>query len=277
MYRVKEKGRGGFELFDEQLHRQAMDLLAMEGDLRLALARGECVPFFQPVVRVDDGAVTGFEALMRWRHPVRGLLAPGAFLRVAEASGMLEALDWQLYESVCRAIPTLLRDGQYVHLNVSPRHFLAGDLDTRLLALLQAHGVHTSQVRIEVTEGALIDNPDRVGACIDRLRAAGVFTALDDFGTGYSSLSYLHRFRFHTIKLDRSFISGLAPGSVASSVVRAVIDLSRALGLGVIAEGIETEAERAAVIELGCTLGQGYLFAKPAPAETFHASAAAPV
>jgi diguanylate cyclase (GGDEF)-like protein len=268
MYRVKERGRGGFELFDEHLHHQAMELLALEGDLRLALPRGELVPYFQPVVRLADGAVIGYEALMRWNHPTRGLLAPGAFLRVAEASGILEALDWQLYDAVCRTVPTLLRDGQYVHINVAPRHFLGGDLDVRLLALLARHRVRPQQVRIEITEGALIDNPERVGGCIDRLREAGVFTALDDFGTGYSSMSYLHRFRFHTIKLDRSFITGLAPGvaSVAASVVRAVVDLSHALGLEVIAEGIETTAERDAVAVLGCGAGQGYLFARPAPA-----------
>jgi EAL domain-containing protein (putative c-di-GMP-specific phosphodiesterase class I) len=187
---------------------------------------------------------------------------------------VLEALDWQLYDAVCRSIPALLLDGQYVHINVAPRHFLAGDLDTRLLALLQRRGVRPDQLRIEITEGALIDNPERVGACIDRLRAAGVYTALDDFGTGYSSMSYLQRFGFHTIKLDRSFITGLVPGvaSVASSVVRAVVDLSHALGLEVIAEGIETAAERDAVAELGCGAGQGYLFARPAPAASIEAS-----
>ncbi|MGY4517335.1 EAL domain-containing protein [Lysobacter sp. HA18] len=248
MYRVKEKARGGFELFDEQLHHEALELLALEGDLRLAIARRECEPYFQPVVRLSD-----------------------AFMRVAEACGMLEALDWQLYDAVCRAIPTLLQPGQYVNINVSPRHFLADDLDVRLLALLDTHGVPPAQLRIEITEGALIANPDRVGACLDRLRAAGVYTALDDFGTGYSSMSYLHRFRFHTIKLDRSFITELQPGepSVASAVVRAVIDLSHALGLDVVAEGIETAAQHEALEAIGCTFGQGYLFGRPAPAATF--------
>jgi diguanylate cyclase (GGDEF)-like protein len=276
MYRVKEKGRGGVELFDELLHHQALELLALEGDLRLGIARGEFLPYFQPVVEMDDGVVLGYEALVRWRHPQRGLLAPAAFLRVAEASGMLETLDWQLYESVCRLVPTLLRDGQYVHLNVSPRHFHSDDLDVRLLALLRRFGVRPGQVRIEITEDALIDNADRVGACIDRLRAAGVFTALDDFGTGYSSMSYLQRFRFHTIKLDRSFITdlGTGAGSASSAVVRAVVDLSRALGLDVIAEGIETGAQRDALVALGCSKGQGYLFARPAPAESCSAALA---
>jgi len=270
MYRVKEKGRGGFELFDELLHHQALELLALEGDLRLGIARGEFVPHFQPVVRLDDGDTLGFEALMRWKHPTRGMLAPGAFLRIAEASGLLEALDWQMYEAVCRIVPTLLRADQYVHLNVSPRHFRGDDLDARLLALLRRWKVRPEQIRIEITESALIDNPERVGACIDRLRAAGIVTALDDFGTGYSSMSYLQRFRFHTIKLDRSFITDLAPGSasVASAVVRAVVDLSKALGLNVIAEGIETDAQRQALMALGCSEGQGYLFARPAPPET---------
>jgi diguanylate cyclase (GGDEF)-like protein len=271
MYRVKERARGGFDMFDEQLHRQALELLALESELRHAVSRGEFLPHFQPILRLGDGAVVGYEALMRWEHPTRGLLAPGAFLRVAEASGVLEALDWQLYDAVFRVLPSLLRDHQYVNLNLSPRHFLVHDLDARLLALMRGHGVRPAQVRIEITEGALIDNPDRVGACIDRLRMAGVYTALDDFGTGYSSLGYLHRFRFHTIKLDRSFITDLVPGgvTVASAVVRAVIELSRALDLDVIAEGIETPAQRDAVRSLGCTFGQGYLFARPAPAAAF--------
>ncbi len=268
MYRVKERARGGFELFDERLHHQALELLTLEGDLHLGLARREFMPYFQPIVRLADGAVTGYEALMRWNHPTRGLLAPGAFLRVAEAGGLLESLDWQLYEDVFRIVPSLLQDEQCVHVNVSPRHFLSGDFDTRLLALMRRYGVRAAQLRIEITEDVLVDNPERVGAGIDRLRAAGVHTALDDFGTGYSSLGYLHRFGFHTIKLDRSFIADLGSdgGSVASAVVRAVVDLSRALGLDVIAEGIETDAQRHAVQALGCGFGQGWLLGRPAPA-----------
>ena len=273
MYRVKERARGGFEMFDEQLHRQALELLALESELRAAASRDEFLPHFQPIVRLADGAVVGYEALMRWQHPTRGLLAPAAFLRAAEACGVLETLDWQLYESVFRSVPSLLRDGQYVSLNVSPRHFLVHELDERLLALMQRHGVRPEQVRIEITEGALIENPARVGACIDRLRLAGVYTALDDFGTGYSSMSYLHRFRFHTIKLDRSFIADLGPGGtkVAAALVRAAVDLSRALDLEVIAEGIETDEQRDAVRALGCSFGQGYRFARPAAASVFSA------
>lgn len=277
MYRAKEGERGRFELFDEALHRRALELLALESDLQLAVARGECEPYFQPLVRLHDGETIGYEALMRWNHPQRGVLAAGTFIEVAEASGVLEALDWQLYESVCRAIPTLLAPGQYVNLNVSPRHFVGGDLDVRLLELLRTHGVRPEQIRIEITEGALVEQPERVRTCLDRLRDAGVYAALDDFGSGYSSMSYLHRFRFQTIKLDRSFVVDLAPGGapVASAVTQAVVGLAEALGLEVIAEGVETEAQRAALGSLGCVLGQGYLFGRPAPLASVRGTAAA--
>ena len=274
MYRAKAGGRHRFEVFDETLHRQALQLLETEGDLRRGARRGEFLPYFQPIVRLVDGAVAGYEALMRWRHPQRGMLAPGAFLPVAEAIGIMEALDWQVFEAALRAIPRLLGPGQYVNLNLSPRHFRAADLDARFLACIDAHGVDPAQVRIEITEGALLENAEQIGAVFDRLNARGVQVALDDFGTGYSSLSYLHRFNMHTLKVDRSFVGDLDPGEERNStaVVRAILALSRAQGMEVVAEGIETEEQRAALIALGCELGQGYLFARPESLETIVAA-----
>ena len=154
---------------------------------------------------------------------------------------------------------------EYVNLNFSPRHFRAKDADRRLLEMLEKHGVQPYQVRVEVTEGTLIDNADHVAQVIERLRDAGVMTALDDFGTGYSSLSYLHRFKLHTVKIDRSFITGLTPDGSGGSeaVVRAIIALAQSQGMDVVAEGIETTVQRDALLALGCGYGQGYLFAKP--------------
>lgn len=274
MYRAKAGGRHRIEVFDEQLHEQALQLLEVESDLRRAVTREEFEPYFQPIVRLVDGGVVGYEALMRWNHPERGVLAPGAFLHVAEASGSLEAIDWLVFESALRMASRLLERGQYVNLNFSPRHFRSPDLDTRFMELLDATGVEPSQVRIEVTEGALLDNPEQIGQVFNRLRGHGVLIALDDFGTGYSSLSYLHRFDLHTVKIDRSFISDLRiekeGGSTA--VVRAILALSRAQRLEVVAEGIETQAHRRALLALGCELGQGYLFAKPRSLEAILAA-----
>ncbi|WP_133478582.1 bifunctional diguanylate cyclase/phosphodiesterase [Cognatilysobacter segetis] len=266
MYRAKAGGRHRIEVFDEQLHEQALQLLEVESDLRRAITRQEFEPYFQPIVRLVDGAVVGYEALIRWNHPERGVLAPGAFLHVADASGSMEAIDWQMFDRALDCIPGLLQPGQYVNLNFSPRHFRSQELDERFLRLVADKGVDPSQVRIEVTEGALLENPEQIGQVFNRLRENGVLIALDDFGTGYSSLSYLHRFKLHTVKIDRSFISDLQieeeGGSTA--VVRAILALSRAQRLEVVAEGIETEAQRRALMTLGCELGQGYYFAKPA-------------
>lgn len=274
MYRAKSGGRHRFELFDEDLHAQALSLLEVEGDLRRGLNRGEFVPYFQPIVRLSDGGTVGYEALMRWNHPLRGVLAPAAFLHVAEASGTMETLDWQLFDRVLATIPRLLDPGQYINLNFSPRHFRSPDLDRRFLELLARRGIAPAQVRIEVTEGVLLENPEQIGHVFKRLLAGGVLIALDDFGTGYSSLSYLHRFDLHTVKIDRSFVHDLDSGeeSASAAVVKAILALSRARHLEVVAEGIETEQQRRALLALGCGLGQGYLFARPASAEALVAA-----
>ncbi|TBR10722.1 MAG: EAL domain-containing protein [Lysobacter sp.] len=269
MYRAKAAGRHRFEVFDEELNDEALHLLETEGELRRGLIRHEFLPFFQPIVRLADAGVVGYEALMRWNHPERGMLAPGLFLPLAEAIGCMEALDWQLFDRAMQVIPQLLEPGQYVNLNFSPRHFRSSDLDLRFIALLEANSVQPSQVRIEVTEGALLENPEQVGRVFQRLRAHGVEVALDDFGTGYSSLSYLHRFQMHTLKIDRSFVGDLRREEEGSStaVVRAILALSHSQRMEVVAEGIETEEQRQALIALGCNLGQGFFFARPCSLE----------
>jgi diguanylate cyclase (GGDEF)-like protein len=265
MYRAKGNDKQRFEIFNENLHLEAIAALEVEGDLHRAIARREFVPYFQQIVRLHDGAVIGYESLLRWIHPERGVLTPASFLAIAEASGSVEAIDWQMFDLTCAAVSQLLEPGQYVNLNFSPRQFRDKNMDERLLALLRQHGVATNQVRIEVTEGALIDNPDQVSEIIDRLHQAGVLTSLDDFGTGYSSLGYLHRFHLHAVKIDRSFVAPLTlTGTSASeAVVRAILALSKSQGLDVIAEGVETVGQRDALLALGCTMGQGYFYSRP--------------
>lgn len=267
MYRAKAGGRDRVEVFDEALHAQALQLLEMESDLRRAMERAELVPWFQPIVRLSTGETVGYEALVRWQHPQRGVLSPAEFLPVAEGNGSMEALDWAVFTRTLELLPRLLMPGQYVNVNFSPRHFRSPGLVERLMGLLKAHQVLPSQVRIEVTEGALLENAEKIGQVFCQLADQGVMVALDDFGTGYSSLSYLHRFRMHTLKIDRSFICDLSPHEEGRStaVVRAILALSQAQRMEVVAEGIETESQRQALLALGCELGQGYLFARPAP------------
>ena len=266
MYRAKATGRQRYAIFDEQLHEAALNLLELEGDLRRALQRHEFEPYYQPIIHLSDGSLMGYEALMRWHHPSRGLCAPGDFIAIAEETGSLEQMDWQVYELVCRDIRRLGARNAYTSLNVAPRHLRAPDFCERLFELMSRNGVKPGQLRLEVTEGALLEQPEVVQACLGRMRDAGVATLLDDFGTGYSSLSYLHRFPLHGLKIDRSFVAELRSGESGGStaIVRAIRLLADSLGLEVIAEGIETEDQRYQLRLLGLSLGQGYLFSRPA-------------
>lgn len=267
LYDAKASGRGCFHLFDQLLHRDAMNVLEVEGALRASLAAREFEPYFQPIVRLDDGSIQGYESLLRWNHPVRGLLAPDQFLKIAEDAGLIDAIDWQIFEAACTLGAPLVANGGFITVNVSPRHFRRDDLDLRLADLLARTGLPADRLRIEVTEGTLLRNPAAAAATLERLVAIGIHTAMDDFGTGYSSLNYINLFRVHTLKIDRSFMSGLAPGEKrGTAIVRTILALAEALALDVVAEGIETEAQRAALLELGCLYGQGFLFAHPAPA-----------
>jgi predicted signal transduction protein with EAL and GGDEF domain len=281
MYRAKNEGRHRFAVFDERLHLEAMRLLDLEGDLRRAIARSEFVPFFQPILRLSDRRIVGYEALLRWRHPQRGLLEPADFLSVAEDTGAAEQIDWKIFERVFEVTPALLTTGaEYISVNLSGRHFRSETLGAEFLAMLRQHYVAPASIRIEVTERTLIENPPAVKRMLEALRRDGLRLLLDDFGTGYSSLSYLHQYPLHALKIDRSFVAELSSletkGSVA--VVRAIQALAESLGMEVIAEGIETDAQYCTLVELGCEYGQGYLFGRPQPASVWmeRASAYAP-
>ena len=280
LYRAKKKGRKRFELFDETLAKDVIDVLTLEGELRHALLHDEFEPYFQPIRRLDDGKVVGYEALIRWNHPRRGLLKPSDFIKAAQDCGMIEAIDWRMFELSCRALADHGEGEPYMTINVSALHLGRADFDTRLLDLVERCGLGPGRVIAEVTEGALIEHPERVRAMLERLRNCGVGAALDDFGTGYSSLSYLHSLPLRMLKVDRAFVCELNKGSNTSStrVVAAILALASALDIQVIGEGIESEVERAALMAMGCELGQGYLLGHPAPVHdwlTPHAAALA--
>jgi diguanylate cyclase (GGDEF)-like protein len=266
MYRAKRGGRHRFEIFDAATNQQALNVLQLEGDLRRGIASQAFHPWFQPIVRLVDGAVVGREALLRWRHPERGVLGPADFLAVAEESGHIEEIDWQIFAHSCAAAARF-DPAHYVSLNVAPRFLRQDGFDVRLLALIERAGLRPAQVRIEITEGAILDHPEQVQAMLARLQAAGVHAAIDDFGSGWSSLSRVHRLPLKMLKIDRSFVAELGSGSDGGSraVIRSVLTLAHSLGLEVVAEGIETEQQREALIAMGCALGQGYLLGRPAP------------
>ncbi|MDQ3289333.1 MAG: EAL domain-containing protein [Pseudomonadota bacterium] len=266
LYRAKTLGRNRYVLFDASLQRAAIDVLALEGELREGLQHDQFEPYFQPVVRLATGEVVGNEALLRWNHPTRGVLGPADFLQIAEDCGALEAIDWRMFEISC-TLATKFAAGRFLTINVSPHHLRDEAFDTHLLGMIERSGMDPACVLIEVTEGSLLDDPARVRATLSRLRDAGVGAALDDFGTGYSSLSYLDSFPLRMLKIDRSFVVELGPNGKESStsILIAILALARALGMNVVAEGIETEEQRSALLALGCEYGQGYLLGRPAP------------
>ncbi len=266
MYRAKSDGRDRCALFDEDMHREAIRRLDLESDLRRALQTDQFLPHYQPIVAIDTGQLVGHEALLRWQHERLGLLAPRDFLDVAEDSSLIEQIDWLMYARVIGDMARHAMPG-YVAINVSPRHFRAPDFADRLLALLQSAGVAPSRLRIEITEVALLDDSSRTREILDLLLRHGVLAQLDDFGTGFSALSYLHRFPIASLKVDRSFVTGL-DGDIqteSEAVVRAIVALAGSLGIELIAEGVETPFQRDRLIALGCTCAQGYLFGVPAP------------
>lgn len=265
LYRAKRGGRRRFEIFDERMAKGVIDQLAMEADLRLALEQNQFEPYFQPICRLSDGGVAGYEALIRWNHPKLGVLEPAQFLRVAQNCKLLETIDWKMFELSFRSFARHAREGTYITFNVSALHLGYEDFDTRLIALLESSGLARERVVVEITEEVLLDEPEAVRLMLNRLRAVGIGTALDDFGTGYSSLRYLHTLPLHMLKIDRAFVSELdKPREINSStVVAAILALARTLGIEVIAEGIETQSQYNELIKMGCHLGQGYLLGRP--------------
>lgn len=275
MYSAKAGGRHRSATFDDQLRHQALEVLEIENDLRRSLDQQSFVPYYQPIVDMDDGHTVGYEALLRWLHPERGVLLPGDFLRVAEDSGIAEDIDWQIFAQVCRDADALTRNGGYVSINLSARHFRAPGLEERLLQLLAAHEVAPQQLHLEVTEGTLLESPVRIKRALETFRHHGMHIALDDFGTGYSSLSYMHQYPIEVLKVDQSFVVNLDESSDNQSnvVVRAILALASSLNIQVVAEGIETPLQERVLKHMGCRLGQGFLYARAQPIEIVQCAA----
>ena len=268
MYRAKELGRGRYVVFDGEL-RQVLDgRRQLEADLRGALNRGELRLHYQPIVDLPSGAVTGLEALVRWQHPVHGLLSPAAFVPLAEETGLVVPLGRWVLREACQQLRAWqeVTPGLSVAVNVSAQQLEAGELVQDVAEILAETGVDPGSLCLELTETSLLDAKEATVASVEALRRIGVSIALDDFGTGYSSLTHLHRFPVDVIKIDRSFVALLLTDPHAKTIVTTVLRLADDLGVQALAEGVETSEQLAELHRLGCKQAQGYLFRRPEPA-----------
>lgn len=272
MYRAKSQGAAKTAIFDEQMHDRVVALVTMETELRRALARQELRVHYQPIVSAGSGETIGFEALVRWQHPERGMVSPAEFIPVAEECGLIGYIGRWVLQEACRVAQAWharfpQRDGLFVSVNLSARQFMQPNLAGEILQTLQESGLEPHRLHLEITESALLDNPETSNQILAELKSHGIHLYIDDFGTGYSSLSYLHNFPFDALKIDRSFVSKLGEGSKHAGMVSAIIAIARSFGMDVIAEGVETPAQLELLQQLGCHNIQGYHFSRPLPVE----------
>ena len=252
----------------------ALGTLSLEGELRRALQNGEFELFFQPIVRLPSGRLTGFEALLRWRHPTRGLVPPNDFIPIAEASGLIVDLTGWVLKEVGRTLPAILRaalhnigpvERFFVSLNISGHDLSRSSFVKSVAEMLESTGVSAGNVTLEVTESVLMKDPVQAAATLEACRRLGVTIAIDDFGTGFSSLSYLGALPISTIKIDRSFVRTMVEAPASRKIIQMILRLADELDVPVVAEGVEDANEARLLADLGCAFAQGYLFGKPMP------------
>lgn len=269
MYRAKERGGASAELFDEDLYSRALERLELEAELRRAIDDGQLRVYYQPVVDFD-GCVTGFEALVRWQHPERGLVPPADFIPLAEETGLVVPLGAFVLEKAAEQVAKwkdTINPGLSLSVNLSGRQLADPDLPHLVKRILVTSGLPPEALCLELTETTLIEDPVSAERCLTDLRELGVRIGVDDFGTGYSSLIYVRRFPVQVLKLDRLFVAGLGESSEDETIAGSVIHLAHELGLEAVAEGVETIDQLHALDSLGCDLAQGFFWSKPRPAE----------
>jgi EAL domain-containing protein (putative c-di-GMP-specific phosphodiesterase class I) len=269
MYHAKELGRANYQFFTAEMNQAASRRLALEADLRRALGKDELRVYYQPIVDAKTGLVAAHEALARWQHPQRGLVAPAEFIQLAEESGMILKLGEWVLRQACRWATFIgVERGLPVSVNLSPRQFNDPKLVHTVAAALRESGLPGRLMQLEITETTAMQHTDVTLATLNRLKALGVSIAIDDFGTGYSSLSYLKRFPVDLLKIDRSFTTELPADADQCAIVSAIVALAHALEMKVIAEGVESEEQRAFLGSCGCDFIQGHLTGAPLDADT---------
>lgn len=268
MHRVKSEGQDGFQFYAADMTSDAADRVDLESDLRAALDRGELAMHYQTQVSLESGRIVGVEALMRWNHPERGWVSPGVFIPIAEHSDLIHALGEWAFLAACRQLEQWgpEADGLRMAVNVSARQFRSPDFTRAVARAIEASRVDARHLELELTESVLVDDQRETARTLDSLKAVGVKVAVDDFGTGYSSLSYLSRLPIDCLKIDRAFLHHIPGERHDTAIVQAIISLADSMGLDVIAEGIETEAQLLFLRDHGCREGQGFLFGRPVPA-----------
>jgi EAL domain-containing protein (putative c-di-GMP-specific phosphodiesterase class I) len=270
MYRAKQHGRNAFQFFTAEINQRTRARAQLGAELRRALERDEFDLAYQPKYDLASGRACGAEALLRWNHPRRGVVSPAEFVPVLEESGLIGAAGEWVLARACRDLKAWAAAGARplpVAVNLSARQFRASGLEARIGAVLSAAGVSPQLIELEITESQLMHDPDQAIRTMQALRAQGMRIAIDDFGTGYSSLAYLTRFPVAALKIDRSFVADISSDPNDATIVRTIIEMAHSLGFTVVAEGVETDDQATFLRLLRCERAQGYLFARPMPAE----------
>jgi diguanylate cyclase (GGDEF)-like protein len=268
MYHAKESGKH-YVIFDKTMHTRAVKRMQLETDLRLAIERRELSVYYQPIIDLNTMRLAGFEALMRWKHPQRGFIPPGEFIPVCEDTGLIVPVTLWILREACRQHVRWAKKNPdmplMISVNLSGKHFIHNDLVAQISDVLAETKINPANLKLELTESAVMENAERVILMLRDLKSLGVQLSIDDFGTGYSSLSYLHRFPIDTLKVDRSFVSEMESGSENGEIVRTIVSLAKTLNMNVVAEGIETIHQLHQLQILDCEYGQGFLFSRPVP------------
>ena len=269
MYQAKLRGKGSYQIFDRQMHLAMFNRLMLENDLQRSLEQQEFVLYYQPIVHLQTQKLAGFEALLRWQHPERGMVSPGEFIPCMETTGLIVPVGMLVFKQACQQLRSWQQQGWTeitMSVNLSVRQFACPTLLADIDRVLSETAINPGYLKLEITESAIMDNAEMAIALTKELRSRQIQISIDDFGTGYCSLGYLHHFPVDTLKIDRCFVNQIQGGNRNYQVVNTIIALSNQLELAVIAEGIETTQQLEWLQQLGCQFGQGYLFSKPLPA-----------
>ena len=271
MYHAKDSGKGRYEVFDASMHQRVQNALSLEADIREAIEWQEFVPYFQPIIKLDNGELTGFEALARWQSTKRGFVLPDDFIPLAEETNLVQAIDLQILKKSCQQLKiwqeALSCHDLYVSCNLFCNQFFKTTLPDEIESILIETGLKPESLRVELTERALLENTEIVLSNMKALKRIGVKILLDDFGTGYSSLSYLHRFPIDVLKIDKSFINNVHEHQNNRAIIKTIVDLATNLRMATVGEGIENIEDAQLLQKMDCLYGQGYYFAKPMPAQ----------
>ncbi|MEH2066199.1 MAG: EAL domain-containing protein [Nostoc sp.] len=268
MYRAKAQGRGKYHVFNPAMHQEAIQLLELENDLRRAIERREFLVYYQPIVSLTTGRICGFEALVRWRHPIRGLVSPIEFIPIAEETGLINAINTWVLQSACHQLSVwqhhpVTPEPLTISINLSARLFLQTNLVEQIDRIIYEKKINPEYLELEITESVIMENSYAIKIILEQLKQRKIKLIMDDFGTGYSSLSYLHSFPFDALKIDQSFVKRMQENKENMGLVPAMISIANSMGMSAIAEGVETEEQLAQLRSLNCNFAQGYLFSQP--------------